>query len=102
MEISLHGRSAIVTGGSKGLGLAIATQFVTPGANVVIAASGPEALVGCATFFQNWARQNLPILLDSCEHVIEAVASLLHSCRPSSIPRAKSLTSESAPRPRLG
>jgi NAD(P)-dependent dehydrogenase (short-subunit alcohol dehydrogenase family) len=48
MEISLHGRSAIVTGGSKGLGLAIATQFVTSGANVVIAARGPEALESAA------------------------------------------------------
>src|SRR6202521_5508437 len=48
MEISLHGRSAIVTGGSKGLGLAIATQFVASGANVVIAARGPEALESAA------------------------------------------------------
>src|SRR6516162_1826848 len=48
MEISLHGRSAIVTGGSKGLGLAIATQFVASGANVVIAARGPEALEAAA------------------------------------------------------
>jgi 3-oxoacyl-[acyl-carrier protein] reductase len=28
MEISLAGRTAIVTGGSKGLGYAIATRFV--------------------------------------------------------------------------
>src|SRR6516162_5393094 len=48
MEISLHGRSAIVTGGSKGLGLAIATQFVASGANVVIAARGQEALESAA------------------------------------------------------
>ena len=48
MEISLHGRSAIVTGGSKGLGLAIATQVVASGANVVIAARGPEALESAA------------------------------------------------------
>jgi 3-oxoacyl-[acyl-carrier protein] reductase len=44
MEISLQGRSAIVTGGSKGLGLAIATQFAASGANVAIAARGREAL----------------------------------------------------------
>jgi 3-oxoacyl-[acyl-carrier protein] reductase len=44
MEISLQGRSAIVTGGSKGLGLAIATQFVASGANVVICARGKPAL----------------------------------------------------------
>jgi len=44
MEISLQGRSAIVTGGSKGLGLAIATQFVASGANIVICARGKPAL----------------------------------------------------------
>src|SRR6185369_17069015 len=44
MEISLQGRSAIVTGGSKGLGLAIATQFVASGANVAICARGKPAL----------------------------------------------------------
>ena len=44
MEISLSGRTAIVTGGSKGLGLAIATQFVTSGANVAICARGQQAL----------------------------------------------------------
>src|SRR6185369_2037731 len=44
MEVSLQGRSAIVTGGSKGLGLAIARQFIASGANVMIAARGREAL----------------------------------------------------------
>ena len=44
MEISLQGRSAIVTGGSKGLGLAIATQFIASGANVAICARGRPAL----------------------------------------------------------
>ena len=44
MEISLAGRSAIVTGGSKGLGLAIATRFAASGADVVIVARGQEAL----------------------------------------------------------
>jgi 3-oxoacyl-[acyl-carrier protein] reductase len=44
MEISLQGRSAIVTGGSKGLGLAIATQFIASGGNVAICARGKPAL----------------------------------------------------------
>lgn len=38
MEISMQGRTAIVTGASKGLGHAIADRFVQCGANVVIAA----------------------------------------------------------------
>ena len=44
MEISLSGRSAIVTGGSKGIGLAIATRFAKSGADVAILARGKEAL----------------------------------------------------------
>ena len=38
MEISLSGRTAIVTGGSKGLGLAVATRFAASGADVAIVA----------------------------------------------------------------
>jgi len=44
MEISLSGRAAIVTGGSKGLGYAIAMEFARSGADVAIAARGREAL----------------------------------------------------------
>jgi NAD(P)-dependent dehydrogenase (short-subunit alcohol dehydrogenase family) len=44
MHISLAGRSAIVTGGSKGIGLAVASEFAASGAEVVIVARGLEAL----------------------------------------------------------
>jgi NAD(P)-dependent dehydrogenase (short-subunit alcohol dehydrogenase family) len=44
MEISLSGRSAIVTGGSKGIGFAIAKRFATSGADVAVVARGREAL----------------------------------------------------------
>lgn len=44
MEVSLTGRTAIVTGGSKGLGLAVATEFAASGADVVIVARGREGL----------------------------------------------------------
>ena len=44
MDISLAGRTAIITGGSKGLGRAIATEFVASGADVMICARGREAL----------------------------------------------------------
>jgi NAD(P)-dependent dehydrogenase (short-subunit alcohol dehydrogenase family) len=40
----LTGRSAIVTGGSKGIGLAIAKEFASAGANVAIIARGQKAL----------------------------------------------------------
>ena len=44
MEISLKGRTAIITGGSKGIGFAIATRFANSGADVAILARGREAM----------------------------------------------------------
>jgi 3-oxoacyl-[acyl-carrier protein] reductase len=44
MQISLSGRSAIVTGGSKGIGLAVATRFAASGADVAIFARGKESI----------------------------------------------------------
>jgi 3-oxoacyl-[acyl-carrier protein] reductase len=44
MDISLAGRSAVVTGGSKGIGFAIATRFVASGADVAIVARGRPGL----------------------------------------------------------
>jgi NAD(P)-dependent dehydrogenase (short-subunit alcohol dehydrogenase family) len=44
MEVRLDGKSAIVTGGSKGLGLAIAEEFFASGADVAILARDPGTL----------------------------------------------------------
>lgn len=44
MQISLAGRSAIITGGSKGLGLAMAKRFAQSGADVAIVARGRAGL----------------------------------------------------------
>jgi NAD(P)-dependent dehydrogenase (short-subunit alcohol dehydrogenase family) len=44
MDINLAGHSAIVTGGSKGIGLAVATQFTASGADVAIVARGRDTL----------------------------------------------------------
>jgi NAD(P)-dependent dehydrogenase (short-subunit alcohol dehydrogenase family) len=44
MQIDLSSRTAIITGGSKGLGLGVATRFAASGADVVIAGRGREAL----------------------------------------------------------
>jgi gluconate 5-dehydrogenase len=41
---SLEGRTAVVTGGSRGIGYAIAKAYVNAGARVVITARGKEAL----------------------------------------------------------
>src|ERR1700736_615012 len=44
MEIRLDGRSAVITGGSKGLGLAMAEKFASSGADVAILARNPDTL----------------------------------------------------------
>jgi 3-oxoacyl-[acyl-carrier protein] reductase len=44
MDISLFKRSAIVTGGSKGIGLGVAMRFAASGADVAIVARGRAAL----------------------------------------------------------
>jgi len=44
MDVSLAGRTAVITGGSKGIGLAIATRFAASGAEVAVVARGREAL----------------------------------------------------------
>jgi 3-oxoacyl-[acyl-carrier protein] reductase len=44
MDIRLDGKSAIITGGSKGLGLAIAKEYASSGADVAVFARDPSAL----------------------------------------------------------
>ena len=44
MEVRLDGRTAIITGASKGLGLAMAKEFAASGAHVAILARNPETL----------------------------------------------------------
>jgi NAD(P)-dependent dehydrogenase (short-subunit alcohol dehydrogenase family) len=44
VDISLNGRAAIVTGGSKGLGYAIAMRFAASGADVAVCSRGRDAL----------------------------------------------------------
>ena len=48
MDLELHDRAAIVTGGSRGIGKAIARELAREGAAVAIAARGREALLSTA------------------------------------------------------
>lgn len=44
MEVSLAGRTALITGGSRGLGFAMASRFARSGADVAIVARRPDVL----------------------------------------------------------
>jgi 3-oxoacyl-[acyl-carrier protein] reductase len=44
VDIGLDGKSAVITGGSKGLGLAMAQRFAASGADVAILARNPNTL----------------------------------------------------------
>ncbi len=44
MDLGIKGRTALITGGSKGIGFAIAEQFAEEGCNVILCARGVEDL----------------------------------------------------------
>lgn len=56
MQIDLNGRAAVITGGSKGLGLAMATRFAASGADIAILARRPDALEEAKTAIARSAR----------------------------------------------
>jgi 3-oxoacyl-[acyl-carrier protein] reductase len=49
MDISLRGRTAMITGASKGLGLAMAARFAQSGADVALLARRPDVLAEAKT-----------------------------------------------------
>jgi NAD(P)-dependent dehydrogenase (short-subunit alcohol dehydrogenase family) len=65
MEITLKGRSAIVTGGSKGLGLAIAQEYARSGADVAILARDQATLADAKGLIQKDAKGK--VLAISCD-----------------------------------
>jgi 3-oxoacyl-[acyl-carrier protein] reductase len=65
MEVRLDGKSAIVTGGSKGLGLAIAKEFAASGADVAILARDPATLADAKGQIQRGAKGKIAAI--SCD-----------------------------------
>jgi 3-oxoacyl-[acyl-carrier protein] reductase len=55
MDLGLAGKVAIVTGGSRGLGLAAAQALIAEGANVVVCARGADALTQATESLQTSA-----------------------------------------------
>jgi 3-oxoacyl-[acyl-carrier protein] reductase len=56
MEVRLDGRSAIITGSSKGLGLAMAKEFSASGADVAILARDPAGLAEAKSIVSEGAK----------------------------------------------
>ena len=48
MDLRLDGKTSLVTGGSKGIGLAVGRRFAEAGANVMLAARKADALADAA------------------------------------------------------
>ena len=48
MELELHGKTALITGASRGIGLAMAARFVEAGANVMLSSRTAEDLAQAA------------------------------------------------------
>lgn len=59
MDLELTGRVVIVTGGSSGIGLAVAARFAAEGARVVITARGVEALEAAAEELSQRSREKV-------------------------------------------
>ena len=64
VDFSLEGKTALVTGGSKGIGRAIAMTFAEHGADVAIAARGTEALDQTAKEIEACGRRALVVQTD--------------------------------------
>ncbi|MCX6024496.1 MAG: SDR family NAD(P)-dependent oxidoreductase, partial [Chloroflexi bacterium] len=66
MDLELRGKTAIVTGGSRGIGKAIARELAREGVDVAIVARDPEALAAAAAeIAQETGRRIVPISVDT-------------------------------------
>jgi NAD(P)-dependent dehydrogenase (short-subunit alcohol dehydrogenase family) len=67
MDLELSGKRAIVTGGSRGIGLAIADQLAAEGADVAIVARGEQALRQAALGVARHGHRVLPMPGDTTD-----------------------------------
>jgi 3-oxoacyl-[acyl-carrier protein] reductase len=81
MLVELTGRAAVITGASKGLGLAMATEFAASGADVAILARRPDALEEAKTQVERTARGRVAAIpcdvakAEDCRAAYDAAAS---------------------------
>jgi NAD(P)-dependent dehydrogenase (short-subunit alcohol dehydrogenase family) len=67
MDVRLDGRTAIITGASKGLGFAMAKEFAASGANVAILARSPDALADAVKEAQAGATNGAKVAGFACD-----------------------------------
>jgi NAD(P)-dependent dehydrogenase (short-subunit alcohol dehydrogenase family) len=65
VDLQLTGRRAIVTGGSRGIGLAVADALAAEGADVALVARGQEALSAAASLVSRHGTRVLPRSTDT-------------------------------------
>src|SRR5512142_1775958 len=76
MDLELHGKVAIVTGGSRGIGKAVARELLREGAQVVIAARTSAALEATASeLAEETGGQVQPVVADTTHR--ESVRNLV-------------------------
>src|SRR5215212_3776601 len=76
MDLELNGKTALVTGGSRGIGKAIARELALEGVDVAIAARGQEALEATAKeLVAETDRRIVPIVVDTGDD--ESVKSMV-------------------------
>jgi NAD(P)-dependent dehydrogenase (short-subunit alcohol dehydrogenase family) len=68
MDLQLRGRRALVTGGSRGIGLAVARALAAEGVDVVIAARDPDRLEAAAAGLRAASvRRIIPVEIDTAD-----------------------------------
>lgn len=76
MSQDLIGKNVLVTGGSRGIGFAIAKQFAVEGASVVITATSPVTLSQALTAFQTQGLEHVQGLILDLGQLTDATAFL--------------------------
>lgn len=101
MNLTIDGRNALITGGSKGLGLAMAKAFAMAGGNVALVARGAEALEAAKAEIQAAAPKAkvaaVPADIRTAEGCAGAVADAVQALGPIDILVNNAGTSQRGP-----